>query len=521
MPNRYLCAAWLTLAVPVSSMAQETTSPPVGAVLDLNTLLVSPVQPISEGLEPDAQRVTQLLERRLGETNVTLTIADVPRFDAQDYSAETYVLACPPGEYSGCAQVVGQRAPSDWVVGGTLSQAPEDLLAGDDALLLTVYFIDVRGSREVVNFGVVVGGSHDDAEVITKVGGVYDRIIQGALDEVDVRGEIRDPKVEAALERRREEIAAASLQELERELGDLIITPPSEITPVRVTRESLREFDDRDDVAPWIRLEMTESQYLRYVNTGLDLGIYRRRIRGRFGQILLRIGVGGGTGPFGLHHEGRNAVGFDGSEFVVMQVDQFQEVRKASNSSLSAEVGFGLASFFDLGFAIARREARYTYRFDQDEVGDPSFLEEPVGDRGSSLQYGVLGTLAPLPLRQLRPTATLGLSYWTGSAIAADDPYVPLERPKMVLLQAGPGAEVSAGRYLNLSLRALLDLPLGGSFMDSASRGTLGSLQDLETPTGNYGPGFLIQGGLQFRLGLLREPGGEVQSLFEQEEEGL
>jgi hypothetical protein len=521
VPNRYLCAAWLTLAVAGPSMAQESPPPTVGTVLDLNTLLVSPVQATGEGLAQDAERVTSMLERRLGETNVTLTIADVPAFEAQEYSAETYVLACPPGEYSGCAQVVGQRAPSDWVVGGTLARAPEELLAGDDALLLTVYFIDVRGSREVVNFGVVVGGQTDDTEVITKIGGVYDRIVQGALDEVDVRGEIRDPKVEAALKRRREEIAAASLQELESELGDLIITPPSEITPERVTRESLREFDDRDDVAPWIRLEMTESQYLRYLNTGLDLDVYRRRIRGRFGQILLRVGVGGGTGPFGLHHEGRNAVGFDGAEFVVMQVDQFQEVRQASNSSLSAEVGFGVASFLDLGFAVARREARYTYRFDQDEVGDPSFLEEPVGDRGSSTQYGVLATVAPLPLRQLRPTATLGLSYWTGSAIAGQDPYVSLDGPKMVLLQAGPGGELSAGRYLNLSLRALLDLPLGGTFVDSASRGTPGSLQDLETPTGKYGPGFLVQGGLQFRLGLLRDPGGEVQSLFEEEEEGL
>ena len=91
----------------------------------------------------------------------------------------------------------------------------------------------------------------------------------------------------------------------------------------------------------------------------------------------------------------------------------------------------------------------------------------------------------------------------------------------MLLMQAGPGAEASAGRYLNLSVRALLELPLAGTFIDTASSGTPGTLENLEKPTGDYGPGFLIQGGLQFRIGLLKDPGGEVQSLFEEEEEGL
>ena len=522
MPSRTLLAAWLTVAGSGVAIAQEAPEPAPVSILELNTLLVAPIQPIAEGMDGEAARVTGLIEAQFSERHVILTIGDVPRFEAQDYGADTYVSACPPGKYSGCALVVGQRAPADWVVGGTLTTAPEDLLASDGDLLLTVYVIDVRGSREVVNFGVLVGAQQDDEAVIAKVAGVYDRIVQGALDEVDVRGEILDPKLEAQLKRRREEIAAETLLALEKELGEVIITPPSAIEPERVTRESLREFDDREDAAPWVRLDMTEGQYLRYRNTGLELDVYRRRIRGRLGQVLIRLGLGGGKGPFGLHHEGRNAVGFDGTEFVIMQVDQFQEVRQASNSSLSAEVGIGVLPFLDVGFAMARREARFTFRFDQDEVGDPSFLEEPSADRGATFQVGGVATLAPFPLRQLRPTLTAGLFAWSGTSIApADDLYERLESPRMLLMQAGPGAEVSAGRYLNLSVRALLDLPLSGSFMDSASSGAPGTLENLEVPTGDYGPGFLVEAGFQFRIGLLRDPDGEVRAIFEEEEEGL
>ena len=55
MPNRYLCAAWLTLAVAGPSMAQESPPPTVGTVLDLNTLLVSVLGIITATIVGDEQ----------------------------------------------------------------------------------------------------------------------------------------------------------------------------------------------------------------------------------------------------------------------------------------------------------------------------------------------------------------------------------------------------------------------------------------------------------------------------------
>ena len=518
-----LAALTMTLAVWSPAVAQEAPVPaPISAsVLELNTLLISPIQAMDADLTEEAKRVGALLTTQLGETNITLGIEEVPRFEAQDYTAETYVLACPAGEYSGCALVVGQRAPADWVVGATLNHSPSDVLGETDELLLTVYFIDVRNTREVVNFAVVIGGANDDQQVIGGIASVYDKIVKGAMAEVDVRGDVLDPKVEAELKSRRAEIAAASLVELESQLGEIVITPPSEIDAQRVTRASLKEFDNREDTAPWDRLGMTEGQYLRYRNTGLELSIYRRRIRGRFGQILVRASAGGGKGPFGLHHEGRNAVGFDGTTFTVMQIDQFQELRQASNSLFSAEVGFGVAPFAEVAFVIGSRSAGFTYVFDQDEVGDPSFVDEPLLTPGSTIQFGGHATFAPLPLRQFRPTATIGLMAWRGRTIPVSDPYKLLATPNMLLFQAGPGGEVSAGRYLNLFVRALFDVPLGGNYFEIHQEGTNGHLQNLQVPVGNYGPGFMVQGGFQLRIGLLGDPGDEVENFFEEEEEGL
>ncbi len=525
MTYRSIVVGLLSIAICSPAIAQETPAPaaPTSAnVFELNMLLIAPVQPLDPGLAGDAARVGALLQDRLATTNVTLAITDVPRFDAQDYTAETYVLACPPGKYSGCALVVGQRAPSDWVVGATLNHAPEDALSGSDDLILTVYFIDVKGSREVVNFGVVVGGDHDENEVIGGIAEVYDKIVQGALAEVDVRGEVLDPKLEAQLRSRRAEIAAASLLELESQLGELIITAPSEIEAERVTRASLKEYDNREDTAPWTRLDMTEGQYLRYRNTGLELQAYRRRIRGRFGQILLRATAGGGKGPFGLHHEGRKLVGFvDGSGFQDLQIDQFQELRQAANTGLSVELGFGVAPFAEVAFVIGNRSAAYTYVFDQDELDKPSLIDAPSSVRGSTLLFGAHTTFAPLPLRQFRPTATLGFMSWSGRSIPVDDPYKRLEAPNMVLLQVGPGAEVSAGRYLNLFVRALFDVPVAGNYVDARASGQTGLLEELQTPLGEYGPGFTVQGGFQIRVGVLKDPSDDVGNFFEEEEEGL
>ena len=524
--SRSIVAALLMFSASSSAFAQDepvepTPAPSSASVMEFNTLLIAPVQPMDPALAEEAKRVGQLLSARLGETNIAFSIDDVPRFETQDYSAETYVLACPPGKYSGCALVVGQRAPADWVVGGTLNYTPEALLEETDQFLLTVYFIDVKDSREVVNFAVVVGGANDDQEVVGGIASMYDKIVQGAMDEIDVRGEVLDPKVEAELKRRRAQIAAASLLELEEQLGDVVITAPGEIEPQRVTRASLKEFDNREDTAPWIKLGMTEGQYLRYRNTGLELGVYRRRIRGRLGQILARVSFGGGNGPWGMHHEARNAVGFVDSQFLIVQVDQFQELRQSSFSALTGELGFGVAPFLEVAFVIGTRTAPFTYVFDQDEVGDPSFVDAAARTPGNTSQFGGHVTFAPLPLRQLRPMVTLGMMGWKGKTIPVDDPYTRLLRPNMLLLQAGPGVEASAGRYLNLFVRGLLDLPLTGTYFDSNQAGTVGNLQNLQVPVGNYGPGFMIQGGFQLRISLLGDPGDEVENFFEEEEEGL
>ena len=164
--------------------------------------------------------------------------------------------------------------------------------------MLNLTMIDIRGSREVMAFGVVVGGQVDEAEVFTGVARVYDQVIDGAFEEVDVRGDLDDPRIQAELDARRKEVISASLATLEEQRGAVVReTDIIRVEDPRLTRQDLSEYDEREDTAPWERLSMSRASYLRYQNSDTTLLQWRRRMRGRLGQVLLRVGFGGGAGP--------------------------------------------------------------------------------------------------------------------------------------------------------------------------------------------------------------------------------
>src|SRR5690606_36011239 len=119
----------------------------------------------------------------------------------------------------GCMLVVAQRIEMNWAIGGTL-QSASDLSEG--ATQLTIHMVDVDGSREVMAFGVVVGGETDDNAVIEGVANVFGNVLTGLADEVDVRGDPPEPVAQAAMEERRQRLIAASLAQLEQQLGEVV-----------------------------------------------------------------------------------------------------------------------------------------------------------------------------------------------------------------------------------------------------------------------------------------------------------
>jgi len=510
--HRWSLALIGSLAWCAVSWAQET--PPVTFSFDI--LLVSTIQASSAELQPRADEVEALLRGQISQTVVVIDMAEAPRFSAQDIDARTYILSCPAGQYPGCIMVVGQRAGAEYSVGGTLEPAG----GLDDGQVLTVHFVDVKSSEVVVSFGVTIGGERD-VPVIAGVAALFDQIVQGAFDIEDLRGDLDDPAAQARITEARERLIAASLDELEESLGELVRGDAIGIVEApKLTKDDLEELRNTDDVMPWQRVGMKEREYLRFSNSGFTLAEWRRRSRGRFGQVLLGAGGGGGSGPFTVRHEGRYLKSFDEATelFYVSQIDQFQELRNGTHAFFEGELSFGVASFAEIGAFFGGRSSPISYVFDQDREGEPSIVPSDTRGSFSTAYYGVRAGLIPFPVQGIRPTAHVGLAFWKGIAIPPElADFKDLPAPSLLYLQVMPGAELSAGKHLNLYARGVADIPVGGRFIETFTEGpdeaVQEPLQDLVTGEGSPSVGFGIQLGFQVRLTVIpdkRRVGGPL-----------
>lgn len=501
----FLMLGWLGFPI-AQAQAQ------VAVELTFDSLLIAPIQAEVPELEGEATRLQGVLEQVFESQHSLVPLSDVPDFETLQYDARTYIETCPSGQYSGCALLIGQRGEVDWVIGGTLEPVDQSLGPVDGAAVLNLTMIDIRGSREVMAFGVVVGGGVDDTEVFSGVARVYDQVIDGAFEEVDVRGDLDDPRIQAELDARRKELISASLATLEEQLGAIVReTDVIRVEDPRLTRQDLAEYDQREDASPWDRLDMSRASYIRFQNSGATLLEWRRRQRGRMGQVLLRVGFGGGAGPWGLHHEGRwvkstsTSGGFENSA-----LRQYQEIRRASQSHVELEAGLGLLPFAEVAFVYAMRSSPFTYRYDQDVDGEPSIVDNVSRIPGGSNLVGGRLVLAPMVTYQVRPTMMMGYFLWNGSALlpAADNDFLQVfDAPRGSFLQVGPGVEVSAGRFLNLFLRGHAEINMSvENQLQIYETGLIATVENFDEPQGSPLGGYTVQAGFQVRIPLLKDP---------------
>lgn len=500
------------LLVPLAWLFADAAQAQVSVQETPDRVMVLPIQVSDPALAELAGKLDGLLVQAVGEFTPLVPVSEVPRFEEQGYDAPTYLQSCPPTQYAGCMLVVAQRADIDWSIGGELEPAG---LGGNEAQL-TVHVVDIDGSREVMAFGVVVGGATDDAVVVDGVAGVFQKVLGGLASEVDVRGDLDDPAAQAAFEERRQKLISASLAQLESELGEVIREDIAmgRLEAPKLTRKDLAEYAGRDDRPPWEQLGMGQAQYLRFENSGASLLDWRRRLRGRLGQVLLRVDFGGGPGPYGLHHEGRWLVAFDevSGQFFNSAIRQYQEARRTGGSHVQFELGFGVLPWVEVAGVFGLRNAPFTYRFDQDVAEDPVSIVDPVVQTtGRTTEFGVRMQGVPMPTYPIRPTVHAGFFSWKGGSIVPEqEPMIELTGPQATYLQFGGGAEASAGRYLNLFVRGHAEVLTSGTWFDERQDGEVGALEAFDEPTlgptGSPSPGWGIQAGLQVRIGLLPDP---------------
>jgi hypothetical protein len=510
--NRSLrCAALLLLG---TSFGQPVLAQDPG-LFTLDTVLVAPFESANDVVKPESRRIETLIRDRLKRQYILVELEAIEKFD-QGYDARTYMDSCPPGQHMGCAFVVGGRAGAEWTVTGKVA---DDL----DGLAVKVSFIDITNSNVSLTFGVTLDGTNDDV-FVDGVATVLDKIISGAAEEVDIRGSLDDPEARAALEAAQASMIASSLAELEDTLGEVEQQMMIEVEAPKLSRDDLRNLEGREDGTPWDNLEMSQSEFLRYRNSGKPLSDWRRLSNGRAGQLLARIAFGGGTGPFEQIFDGRYVL--DDTDLQVIETSEFQEISNGGNTFVEFELGVGVHRWFEVTGLFGFRSAPYYFLFHQQvQNDDPDTIRIKPAEKDivNSMHFGARMSFVPLTTYPVRPTVGAGFVYWMGTTlnqvVVAPPAIKELPANSLFLIQLTPGGEVSLGRYVNVFARAVVDIPLFGKteqlYHDGAS-----SLNPRPEPAREWTAGIGGQAGVQLRFGPFRKFNEEddMTIIYEDEE---
>lgn len=515
--------AALSVAVaPLGAWAQDEDPPGDGDLgldmggfsgsFDLNSVLVASFEADQPFLEPEAERVRGLVTDALGEAYVAVAMAEVADFE--DYTAEVYLRSCPDGQYIGCVFVVGERARTDWTVGGRVG-------AVEGGYQVDLSFIDVAAAKLVLEFDVVLDGSND-AEFQEGVLKIMDALVAGEVQDLDVRG---DPAARRAAEREQDErqarardFAAGSVYEDPGDFdrGDVGLDAYAGEGggDDRLTFQDLEEMEGAGGLTPWERVGLTKGQYKIYRNSGKKLRDFKARLQGRKGEILVKAGMVVGAGSLAQRHETWFALdnradvnNIQAGDILDQALVQAQERGLGFGGQL--ELAVGLVPWMELGLFGNAWSAPYRYRF-QREVegieGDRAGFEEasPL-----SVQGGLRLGFVPMPAYPVRPTFHVGASYWQGSKVTRLQE-VPgylqtnqLRANNLVFVHAQPGFEAAAGKVVLFWAKFDLDVPVVGRSAQAfnlAQEGFAGTLSARPEQPGAPAIGFGGSFGVAFRI---------------------
>ncbi len=500
---------------PVPVQPVPAAGPPA-PTFSFDTVFLAPLQPYRRDLEARAAQLDQALQATLSQQHELVTIRDVPPWP--DYDAFVYMMACPEGQYSGCALVCGNRVEAHWTIGGTVSPG----IGG--GVNVDLIFVENEAAREVLQFGVALG-EDDDQVLIDSVNVMFSKILAGAFDRIDLRAVDSNPEERAKLDKAQREVLAASLAQFEAQQGEaerFVIDKDSLQT--KLSKDDLAKMNAGDQAKPWEVLKMSQGEYRRYNNSGKRLDEWRRLRRGRFGQLVGRVTIGGGVGPYGQRMDSRYALD---DSLQRVGLEQFQFVSQHSHLEIDFEAGFGVLPWLDVTGLFAYHNGRFDYFIKQQRVDQPVVISERDQQQRTlgSWEVGARATVSPFMVLPVRPTLTAGISYWQGTTWQAFvQPIAQLEEMQTMnalLVRAGPGVEVSASPIVNLTVRGLADIPIGGQLQEDIRVGEA-TIQERADPTAFKlsGVGWSIHAGVVLRIPVIGGTDDNRGSTMQFEDEG-
>lgn len=487
-----LCLA-ATLGVAPPALAQESEDFD-GSAFSLDLVFVSPFHVEADSLRPQAEALSEELLAALSESNLVVGIEDIAPFE--DYGADIYLEACPPGNYLGCVYVLADRGEADWGVGGELRSTEQGLQA-------TISFLDVAEARVVFAFSATVG-EQSQAAFVDGVAQTMSWLLSGAADSEDLRGEVEDAREAWEAGRLENADIARMLEGLEEDLGAMLEVGRMTIDPPRLTVADLARYQEDDARNPWDLVGMNQAQYLRYRNSGMHLEAWRELAFGRARSVVLRAAGGLGSGPYEHAYDVRYVLGLVDGVYTELEIATRQELRNGTGGMGLFELGFGILPWLEVDATLKLRSGRFSYFQHQEVQGDNNtLLKEPTDVPISSRQFGGRLVLAPMPTYLLRPTLGAGLSLWQGARVeetwGVPDFAPTFGTPSLVVFETSPGIELDPGGPVLLFARADIGLAFGTRQWEAHEGQDL--LQNPVSPVGSSPLGVDVLAGLAVVLG--------------------
>ncbi len=512
----FIVCMGLLLAMPASAQG----------FFKLDAVFVSRFLAQPDTLDGEAQTLQRKLEEYLGQSYLVSPLDKVPPF--RDYSAAVYLENCPPHQYNECSYVIAGRAKADWAITARYtSDNPYDQFADRD---VEVTIIDIKSSRAVISFGASVGPGREDvfAQGVMKV--LANIVSGGDASNVDIREGVVDERAE--WEKKREAAAEAAEELSDYEDIDLVVrgmTFDDELSQPKIKVDDLEEYDDRDDAAPWERLDMGREEYVRYKNSGRSITEWKQLRLGRQRQIVLRGGTGGGRGPFFHNFDAR--VALDDQTLQPVETDVFLELTSAAVLAGDFEVGFGITPTLEISVGMTLRTGWFQIFTLQEVVGDPELnVGSPTKSQWWTPAYHAKVYFTPLPTSPVRPTMSAGAQYWRGAGVLdiTGDPTIfhqavqniqPWDETSQIFALVGGGGEFRLSEKLDFYTRADLQFRVAGSSIHTWHDGQE-LLFNRGEPLDNGGPlGFQVGAGIIVGLSPFGKPdvGREYDPLLDDE----
>ncbi len=437
--------------------------------------------------------------------------------DVHDVSAAAYAASCPPGQFVGCAFVLGDTASADFVVTGLV----EHIESGTRA---EVHIISVADSEDVLSFQVDVSGG-DDKIFAEGVARVLLAVIEG---KAGAKGDIRASGAGAEGEEGDEEegeavdkgVAAKQLNQLEQEIGGVKQLPRREgerIERPKLTEEELLQDMNKEGAKPWERLNMSPGAYLRYRNSGLKLPEWRKRAQGRKGQVLVRGEVGFLRAPLNQDYYGR--IGRSEVDLSVVESYAYQSSATGSGFTGGFSAGYGLLPSLEVGLVAGFATGKYVVNIQAITEGQETAAPPDEEFGNSNLYFGPQVLAGLFPVSSVRPvvggqfTMNLGSTIDKHVSIPADLPN--FDRSTYLGVAGILGVEARLGGTVDAFIHVPVGVVVGGRTSEEAHEGSA-VLTNLEEPGE---PGAITAGvlaGVQVRLGGVRAKGSKMDR-FEDE----